>query len=650
MTDKQNRASTEDLAELSASRQRQRLHFEHTPLAVIEWDVHFAVVEWNPAAERIFGYTRAEALGRHAAGLIVADEAREHVDRIWTQLLQQRGGLRSTNENERKDGKVIFCEWYNTPLVDEDGNVHGVASLVQDLTEQRRSETALRESEENLRITLDSIGDGVIATDANGRITRMNPVAEQLTGWCFADAREAQFEEVFRVRAVEAPESGVNSLVAGDGFDLPGAHYSLLLSRSGDEYVIADRSAPIRDRDGVVVGQVLVFRDETLKRSLAEQASRVQRLDAVGMLAGGIAHDFNNMLAGILGYSELLVEQLQYDKQLHTYAVGITKAAENAAELTGQLLAISHKGNTGARAIDAHDAIRDAVGLLRRSLDRNIELEMDLVAEESVVKGGMVRLQNAVLNLGVNARDAMPTGGALTVRTRNVEFDGAHCAASPFKLTPGRYLRISVIDDGEGIADQHLEHVFDPFYSTKEIGKGTGLGLAAVHGTVTGYHGAITIESEPGKGTTFFIDLPLCDAPTANAEPRATEDIQGAGLVLVVDDESIVREATRALVEDLGYRTLLATDGADGLRVFQEHRAEIDAVILDVVMPKMNGCDCLRELRRIDPQTRILLCSGYPSVDGLPELLENARTLYMQKPILRQDLGLALQSVLSVSD
>lgn len=623
-------------AALSKSQQRLQLHFERTPLAVIEWDLAFQVSEWNPAAQRIFGYTREEALGRHAAGLIVPASAREHVDRIWKGLCSQAGGLRSTNENNCKDGSIILCEWYNTPLVDEQGQVLGVASLVQDITEQRRAELALRASEENLRITLDSIGDAVISTDAHGRVLRINRVASHLTGWPAADAQGRTLDEVLRVEG-ERDDTHPDAI---------------LVARDGRRYEISRTSSPIRDDRGELVGMAVVFRDETERRALERQVRRVQHLNALGQLAGGVAHDFNNMLTGIRGYAQILSLELGDPSSrdniegLREFAVGIEHAAVTAAELTGKLLAFSRHGKSASTVLDVHQPIGDAIGLLRRSIDRQITLTTQLDAAQTTVLGDSAQLQNAILNLGINARDAMPSGGTLTISTRDVVLDAAWCGASPFELEPGPYVRVEVVDTGIGMRPEVMDRMFEPFFSTKEAKKGTGLGLAAVYGTISEHGGAISATSTEGVGSRFIVDLPVADRPPQEELDPVVEaqPPPSTGSVLIVDDEPIIRKVAQRMAQRLGYRVLLACDGREGLDTYLAHRSEIDVVVLDIVMPHMNGRECFRAIRAANPAAKVILCSGFARDTSISELFDEGLVDYITKPFAFERLKNALQA------
>jgi PAS domain S-box-containing protein len=523
---------------------------------------------------------------------------------------------------------------------------HFVAAFVE-ITEQKRAELALRASEENLRITLQSIGDAVVATDAQGRVQRLNGVAERLTGWTQAEAAGRPLGEVFRIvnahtrAACDDPVAKV--LATGEIVGL--ANHTVLLARGGSEYQIADSGAPIRAADGAIVGVVLVFRDVTEEHALQEQLAQSRKLDSLGQLAGGVAHDFNNMLAGIVSATELL-QRHGDDLQRRARLLGVIgTAAGRAADLTRKLLAFARKG-TGLRVpVPVHEAVTGAVELLQHSVDKRVVVRQELLAERDLVEGDLAELQSVFLNLGLNAAHAMPGGGALSFSSRVVARP-AEAQAEAFALAAGPHLELTVRDTGCGIAPDVLPRIFDPFFTTKAPGQGTGLGLTAAYGTIRHHRGAITVASEQGRGTVFTILLPLLAAGEDSALPRVAVGhvLRGHGRVLVVDDEEVVRETASLMLADLGYQVESAVDGVDALARFAPGR--FDLVLLDMVMPAMDGPACCRRLRAIDPAIRVVLCSGYANDDDPASLQALGVQGVLRKPYQRVDLASVLAQVM----
>ncbi|HXE98407.1 MAG TPA: response regulator [Dongiaceae bacterium] len=390
---------------------------------------------------------------------------------------------------------------------------------------------------------------------------------------------------------------------------------------------------------------LVVFLDVSEQKRLEAQIRQTQKMDVIGQLAGGVAHDFNNMLTAILGSAELLARHVKDDAAAIKLLGSIQKAASRSADLTGQLLAFSRKGQKNAVHVWIDSTIHEAISLLERTIDKKITLETRLVAKNSRVNGDPTLLQNALLNLGVNARDAMPEGGVISFATANVELDSNYCESSAFSITPGQYIEISVSDTGTGMSKEVIQRVFEPFFTTKEVGKGTGLGLAAVYGTITDHHGCISIYSEPGIGTVFKLYLPL-SGEEKNEVTCCEELIHGSGGVLLVDDEEILRTVGQALLEDLGYRVYLAEDGEQALEVYAREKNDISLVILDMLMPRMGGKETLVRLMESFPDTRVLISSGFHQEGTAGELEKLGARGFLRKPYLRQELCKAVSEAL----
>ena len=385
--------------------------------------------------------------------------------------------------------------------------------------------------------------------------------------------------------------------------------------------------------------------DAAEQKRLEERLRQTQKMEVIGQLAGGVAHDFNNMLTAILGSAELLERCVMENPTATKLLANIKKAASRSADLTGQLLAFSRKGQKKDVRVCIETTIHEVISLLERTIDKNITLETRLIAKNTDVTGDPSLLQNALLNLGVNARDAMPEGGVITFTTANVELDSSYCESSAFNITPGPYIEIAVSDAGTGITEENIQHVFEPFFTTKEVGKGTGLGLAAVYGTITDHLGCINIYSEPGIGTVFKIYLPLSGGKKTVA-PSADELIRGSGGILLVDDEEILRDVGKSLLEELGYRVYLAEDGEQALEVYARDKKDISLVILDMLMPRMGGKETLVRLMDEYPDIRVLISSGFHQERTVDDLVKLGARGFLQKPYIKQELGKAVAEAL----
>jgi CheY-like chemotaxis protein len=353
------------------------------------------------------------------------------------------------------------------------------------------------------------------------------------------------------------------------------------------------------------------------------------------------------MLAGIIGSADILALKLKDNKKLKAYATMIQDAGSRASELTQKLLDFSRKRTTSNSTVNMHRVVSEATRILERSSDKRITIEKKLNASAAVVYGDLTQIENAILNLAVNARDAMPRGGTLTITTTNVNLDSNTCHNFATSLNPGLYIEVNVADTGVGIKKEILERIFEPFFTTKEPGKGTGLGLASVYSTVNSHLGDIRVISQPGKGTTFKIYLPVDPNALALDQETPEENLPaGSGCILVVDDEAIIRTMTEAILTDLGYTVILAEDGEEAVQCFSENQDCIDLVLLDIVMPKLNGRDALKKIKKIKPSVHVLLTSGFNRVTESGEDPIPGVSGFIQKPFRRNHLGKTIQQLL----
>jgi len=411
---------------------------------------------------------------------------------------------------------------------------------------------------------------------------------------------------------------------------------------AGQEIVVQTVKTPVRDGEGNAVGVLGIFWDITEQRKLEEQLRQSQKMDAIGQLAGGIAHDFNNLLTGILGYANLLRIESQPDTLAHDAAKTIEGAAERARDLTSQLLGFARKGKHQVVPVNMHDIIQEAMRLLSRTIDPSIRITGKLHAGHCTVMGDPGQLQQVLVNLAVNARDAMSDGGELTIATEVV---GAESSCSPGgpRSPDQQYLRVAVSDTGVGIPKELQERIFEPFFTTKGHGQGTGMGLAMVYGIVADHDAGIDVKSEPGQGTTISICLPLDMA--AKAEPSlasTAEPVKGSGRILLVDDEGVVREVAGAMLDQLGYDVATAKNGREAVELYREQGQGIDLVILDMVMPEMGGRECLTALQVIDPGVRVVLSTGYDMDSRAQDVLSQGVLGFVKKPYRMVDLSITV--------
>lgn len=385
--------------------------------------------------------------------------------------------------------------------------------------------------------------------------------------------------------------------------------------------------------------------DISERKQLEEQIHHIQKMDAIGQLAGGVAHDFNNMLGGIIGAAELIQMHDKENSKIAASVQLILSAASRAADLTTKLLAFSRKGKLENTFVDIKHVIHDSIALLEHTLDRNVKISFQEDASNTIILGDFSQLQNIFINLGINAGHAMPEGGELSFVIQNVELEQHYCDNSQFDLTPGIYVQVAVRDTGCGIPPENLSHIFEPFFTTRKLGKGTGLGLSAVFGAVQQHHGAITVYTEQNRGTVFHIEFPIAQTESdEKVEPQ--NPVMGEGHILVVDDESILRLTAKASLESLGYTVLLAEDGIEAIEIYKSCSSSIDLVLLDMVMPKMNGRECFKQLRSINPEAKIILASGFSQEKDVHTMMQEGLAGFIRKPYRKWELSRMIAKVL----
>ena len=468
---------------------------------------------------------------------------------------------------------------------------------------------AWREGKQLFSATLSSIGDAVLVTDADGRVTFLNPVAETLTGWPRGDALGKPAGEILKLLQEKGREAIENPIARAlrervmIGMQEP----SLLVSRSGSELPVEHSASPVRDDSGEVQGAVLVFRDISKRLQLEEQATHAQKMDAVGRLAGGVAGDFNNVLTVITGYAELLRAEFASSSPMRRFVDEIIYAGERAAALTRHLLAFSRSATAQPRVLDINGIVTNMEPMLRRLLGQNIELILLTTPGVGRVKADPAQLEQVVVNLATNGRDAMPSGGKLVIETANVEVEDA--ASQNLGVKPGPYVMLAVSDTGIGMDNETRSRLFEPFFTTKAPGNGSGLGLATVYGAVKQSDGHVTVYSQPNCGTIFEIYLPR--VKEAVTEPVRKGLAKGSETILLVDDEEGVRKLVFAVLKSNGYDVMEASNGVSALAAYDKNGHKVDMVLTDVVMPQMSGFELGKQLSERSPGLKILYMSGY---------------------------------------
>ena len=538
------------------------------------------------------------------------------------------------------------------PLNQSDINLFlGIAPHIGISINNARSYQRVRESEEQFRALSENAPDIIYTTDFSGAFTYVNPAWERLLGYAREDVCKKHFVNFVRENDVRRFRKIFKEI--RDNRRRFSSVDGIILHKDGSERLFDMSGAPNLDGRGDVVGIVGTFRDVTKQRSLENQLLHASKMEAVGTLTGGIAHDFNNIIQAISGYNQLLMMKKNESDPDWKYLANIERLNQRATDLIRQLLIFSRKVDINLRDVHLNEEIKEYYNLLKQIIPRMISVDLHMDADLWKIKGDPAQLGQIFMNLSVNARDAMPEGGILEIRTENVTVE-EKTARNGVALVPGRYVLLRLSDTGHGMSQETLAHIFEPFYSTKEAGKGTGLGLAVVHGIVANHGGHIFCASEPARGTTFSIYFPALNEPSLEAPVSVrtpTEETVRAGkeILLVVDDEESLLETSKILLEECGYRVLTAENGEKAIDIFDHERTKISLVIMDLLMPGMGGLRCLDALRRADPDVKVIISSGYMSSSKQREAMDKGAIGYIQKPYRRQELLNLVRRVLDQS-
>jgi two-component system cell cycle sensor histidine kinase/response regulator CckA len=752
-----------------------RTLIQASPLAIIAVDRNGRITRWNPAAQRIFGWTEAEVLGRPDP--VIPPENQAEFQQLLGRLLAGESLADLELSRRRQDGSRLDVGLFAAPMYNAKGKIIGAMAVIEDITEAKQVREALRESEEKFRRTFDQAPIGAAIVSLDHRFQRVNAELCRLTGYSEDELTALTFLEITHPEDLADSLDHIEHLVRGDVdhyqidkryvrkdgesvwvrlsvrlmkdaqgrslYFLPmmediTAHkqaeealkksesqYRLLVNqipavvykgyanwsidffddkietltgyskeefdsrrlkwrdlvlpedlgmvqRTFIEAVKGDKSYVreyrIKKKTGEICwiqgrGQIFwdaagkvdyisgVLFDITERKALEAQLMQAQKLEAVGRLAGGVAHDFNNLLMAIMGYGELMRTSLTEDDPHYHYVEDILKATERAASLTQQLLGFSRRQIMQPQVVNLNPLVADMEKMLRRLIEEHIELKITLGPDLGAVKADTGQIGQIIMNLAINARDAMPRGGRLTLETANIEFAASHnCrfATAP----PGRYVMLAVSDTGGGMEEATLAHIFEPFFTTKEDGKGTGLGLPMVYGIVKQNHGYIEVKSVSGQGTMFRIYLPRLAAPLETPRPKrtATAKLEGSETILLVEDEEALRTLLGRFFRLFGYNVLEARHGGEAMSICKRHQGLIHLLVTDVVMPRMSGPELADHAARLHPEMKVVYMSGYTDRDLAPYgALDPSKTI-IPKPFRPMDLVKKVREFLDLSD
>ncbi len=608
-------------------------------------DANGRIMYANESYHRIFGYEKGEMIGMNFLSVVADDMQRAKDIGLFKSILEEQPEPKPiiracrTKTGDEIDIQLDWAYRYN-----ENGKLTGFVGIVTDITERKRAREVLEAEKERLAVTLSSIGDGVIATDTSGTVVIFNHISEELTGWKKEEALGQKLEKVFHIINEKTRERCDNPVEKVIKFDtIVGlANHTMLVSRDGTERAIADSGAPIRARDGAILGVVLVFRDVTETNRLRDLAERAQRLETAGRIAGQVAHDFNNLLAPLMAYPELIRDEISPESPIIGYVNDMERAAVQIAEINQQLLTLGRRGHYNLEPLDMNTIVRDVIKQ-HVSLHVGIKVNADYEKDLFLFKGGASQIFRVVSNLAINALDAMKEVGALYFRTENFYVD--HPLGKNNRVPTGEYVKLTVSDAGSGIPPEVAAKIFDPFFSTKtsDRRRGSGLGLSVVHAVVEDHNGYIDFDSRLGQGTSFYLYFPVTRESLPGAEDSTI--VGGNEKILVVDDDELQRTVCLTLLRNLGYDAQAVKSGEAAVEYFRDDGA--DLIILDMIMPPgIDGTETFGRILRLNPDQKALVVSGFAHSERIEEALHLGAGAFIRKPLTIKSLARAVRNEL----
>ena len=616
--------------ELKRSEEKFRLLYENLPGGSFIINSDYLIENVNDFLCKITGFRREELIGKKC-GIIcpkgphkcpIFDMGKERIDNDETSV-------------KRKDGHSvpIIKSARRIPI----GDVEVIVENFQDITEMKETQKSLRESEDMIRNIFETSEEVLFTSNINGEIVDINPAIERVAGYSI-DEMIGKSAFIFYEDPYEREEL-VDELKRNGFLKNKEIH---LFAKDGSILYGLVTANPRLDDEGNIIGLMGSIRDITEMKKLEYQFMQTQKMDAIGNLAGGIAHNFNNILMGVMGYAEYLLMKRKPDDQDYKALQTIFNATQRAVELTSQLLNIARSGTHIPRKINLNDIVKETLLLLSGSIDKSVKIETHFLEEIDQIRGDRGQLEQCLLNLCINAREAMTGGGKIVIETQNVYLDGNY-ATNHIEAQTGNYVMLSVSDTGSGIPQKIKARIFEPFFTTKSDKGGTGMGLATLYGIVRNHGGFVNVYSEEDKGTVFKLYFPVSPEVMGERDEPTEESGEGARLsgsetVLIIDDERYVLDIWSDYLTDNGFRVLTAENGEAGIEIFREHADDIDIIILDYIMPDISGRDVLKQLREIRKDVNVLVASGYSKNGQAKEMMDGDADGFIQKPSILSEL------------
>jgi PAS domain S-box-containing protein len=633
------RKRTQD--ELKESEEKYRTILENIEEGYYEVDLAGSFTFFNESIQKILGYGRDELMGMNNQQYT----NKENAKKLYQAFNKVYTTGRPTKEFDwkivRKDGSERYVEASVSLLKDSEGELMGFRGIVRDITERKEAEEALRESKEKYRLLVDHAHDGIFIAQG-GLIRFQNPKGQEILGCSDHELLETPFINLVHPEDRRLLPKGQEKRHKGG--NIPNTYSVRIINKSGEELWVQINAVDIKwEGEPATLNFV---RDITFEKGLEAQLLQAQKMEAIGTLAGGIAHDFNNILSSVIGYTELALEEVPKGGLLHSNLQEVLQAGRRARDLVRQILAFSRQSNQELRPLEISPIIKETLKLLRASLPSTIEIHQHIGANLGTVMTDPTHVNQILMNLCTNAAHAMgENGGSLDVSLEKVE-NGTDVGVKFSGLSAGPYLKMTVGDNGHGMAPEVKERIFDPYFTTKEKGEGTGLGLAMVHGIVKSHGGTITVYSEPEMGSTFHLYLPIIETETDQDTGSREAVPTGSESILFVDDEQPIVDIAKQMIEQLGYTVVTRTSSLESLELFRTKPNEFDLVITDMTMPNMTGEELANELMFIRPDIPIILCTGFSRRVTEKKAKTMGIQAFIMKPILRQELAQTIRKVL----
>jgi two-component system cell cycle sensor histidine kinase/response regulator CckA len=619
---------------LRKAKNRYQSIFDNAVEGISLWTSEGQYISANPVLAQILGYDSPDDLATSLKDIgaeLYVDPGK--LDELLREI-RKNGLVRDFRaELYRKEGSIAVVSMNSRGVFDKEGSLIHIEVFLQDITDRVQSETALALSEQRCRSLVENTLDGYFICDAStGQFMFVNQRICDIFGRDMTEVPKLKVFNVVSEKDHARIKKRVRERMTGKA-PAPAQDVYTGIRKDGSTFRVEVSASLVTFQGRTAVQGIL--RDITEKENLERELRQAQKMEAVGTLAGGVAHDFNNLLQGILGYTQMLLMSKGESDPETSNLEQIERAAKRASELTRQLLAFSRKVKSRLRPVNLNQEVGQIRKLLQRTIPKMINIKLCLEGHLHVIDADPAQLQQVMMNLAINARDAMPDGGKLVIETENVSLDNEYCETHP-GAKPGRYALLSISDTGTGMDRKTADHVFEPFFTTKGVGKGTGLGLSMVYGIMKSHGGYITCCSEPGEGTTFKIYFPAKEGVPTGFELKPQGDEAepegGSETILLVDDEEMLRDIGEHILQKFGYTVLLARDGESALALYQEKPEHIALVILDLIMPGMGGKRCLEEILKISPGAKVVIASGYSANAHARDVLDIGARAFVTKP------------------